>query len=137
MSQKGVADKIKAVHFDSGATDEFWHKVMTPAHFDVCESLFKAVDGDQSCWHTATYSVFWSDHITVRRRMGCSPYFAVTGTHPLLPLDISETTYLLLPPPSSSPTVQSRYRNAGSSYHSSILACMKHSCVQHFQDLRL
>ncbi|KAJ6618390.1 hypothetical protein B0H10DRAFT_1248119 [Mycena sp. CBHHK59/15] len=27
--------------------------------------------------------------------MGCSPYFAVTGTHPLLPLDISEATYLL------------------------------------------
>ena len=30
--------------------------------------------------------------------MGCSPYFAVTGTHPLLPLDIAEATYLLPPP---------------------------------------
>ena len=30
--------------------------------------------------------------------MGCSPYFAVTGTHPLLPLDIVEATYLLPPP---------------------------------------
>ena len=30
--------------------------------------------------------------------MGCSPYFAVTGTHPLLPLDITEATYLLPPP---------------------------------------
>ena len=27
--------------------------------------------------------------------MGCSPYFAVTRTHPLLPLDIAEATYLL------------------------------------------
>jgi hypothetical protein len=26
--------------------------------------------------------------------MGCSPYFAATGTHPLLPLDITEMTYL-------------------------------------------
>ena len=32
--------------------------------------------------------------------MGCSPYFAVTGAHPLLPLDISESTYLL-PAPTS------------------------------------
>jgi hypothetical protein len=32
--------------------------------------------------------------------MGCSPYFAVMGTHLLLPSDISETTYLLLPPES-------------------------------------
>jgi hypothetical protein len=63
-------------------------------HFDVHESLFKAVDGDQSRWHTATYSVFWSDRIMVWRRMGCSPYFAIMGTHPLLPLNISEVTYL-------------------------------------------
>ena len=32
--------------------------------------------------------------------MGCSPYFVVTGTHPLLPFDISEALYLLLPPDS-------------------------------------
>ncbi|KIM85896.1 hypothetical protein PILCRDRAFT_5010 [Piloderma croceum F 1598] len=30
--------------------------------------------------------------------MGCSPYFAATGTHPILPLDIAEATYLLPPP---------------------------------------
>jgi hypothetical protein len=30
--------------------------------------------------------------------MGCSPYFAATGTHPILPLDIVEATYLLPPP---------------------------------------
>ena len=40
----------------------------------------------------------WADRVTVRRRMGCSPYFAVTSTHPLLPLDIAEATYLLPPP---------------------------------------
>src|SRR6266852_403112 len=32
--------------------------------------------------------------------MGCSPYFAVTGTHPLLPFDIIEANYLA-PPPNS------------------------------------
>lgn len=32
--------------------------------------------------------------------MGCSPYFAATGTQPLLPLDILEATWLC-PPPSS------------------------------------
>jgi hypothetical protein len=26
--------------------------------------------------------------------MGCSPYFAVTGAHPILPFNISEATYL-------------------------------------------
>src|SRR4051812_1315101 len=32
--------------------------------------------------------------------MGCSPYFAATGTHPILPFDIAEANYLLLPPDS-------------------------------------
>jgi hypothetical protein len=68
------------------------------SHFDVRQALFKSVDGDQAKWSTAAYSVFWADRITIRRRMGCSPYFAVTGTHPILPLDISEATYLLPPP---------------------------------------
>jgi hypothetical protein len=68
------------------------------SHFDVRQALFKAVDGVQSKWSRACYYVFWADRITIRRRMGCSPYFAVTGTHPILPLDIAEATYLLPSP---------------------------------------
>ena len=30
--------------------------------------------------------------------MGCSPYFAATGTHPILPINIAEANYLLPPP---------------------------------------
>jgi hypothetical protein len=32
--------------------------------------------------------------------MGCLPYFAITGTHPILPFNIMEATYLQ-PPPTS------------------------------------
>jgi hypothetical protein len=67
-------------------------------HRDIRGSLFKACDGVQNKWHTVAHSVFWADRITVRRCMGCSAYFAATGTHPLIPLDISEATYLLPPP---------------------------------------
>lgn len=64
-------------------------------HLDIQNSLFMACDGIQNKWHTVAYSVFGADRITVRRHMGCSPYFAATGTHPLIPLDISEATYVL------------------------------------------
>lgn len=69
-------------------------------HFDVRDALFKAADGDAKKWSQVAYSVFWADRVTVRKRMGCSPYFAVTGTHPLLPFDITEASYLLPPPDS-------------------------------------
>jgi hypothetical protein len=70
------------------------------SHFDVHQALFKAAEGDQAHWHQATYSVFWADRITTRKRICYSPYFAVTGTQPILPFDIIEATYLLLPPAS-------------------------------------
>ena len=68
------------------------------SHFDVRQALFKSCEGEQSKWSSSAYSVFWAERVTVRRRMGCSPYFATTGTHPLLPFDIAEANYLLPPP---------------------------------------
>ena len=68
------------------------------SHFDVRQALFKSCDGQESKWSSTAYSVFWAERVTVRRRMGCSPYFATTGAHPLLPFDIAEANYLLPPP---------------------------------------
>jgi hypothetical protein len=70
------------------------------SHFDVHQSLFKVVDGDQKRWSLGVYSVFWAERVTPRKCMGCSPYFAITGAHPILPFDIAEATYLQ-PPPNS------------------------------------
>jgi hypothetical protein len=67
------------------------------SHFDVRQSLFKVVDGDQKRW---SLGGIWAERVTPRKCMGCSPYFAVTGAHPILPFDIAEATYLQ-PPPTS------------------------------------
>jgi hypothetical protein len=75
--------------------------IVERSHFDVRQALFKACDGEQNKWASVAYSVFWAERVTIRRRMGCSPYFATTGTHPLLPFDISEANYLLPPPDST------------------------------------
>jgi hypothetical protein len=70
------------------------------SHFDVHQSLFKVVDGDQKRWSLGVYSVFWAERVTPRKHIRCSPYFAITGAHPILPFDIAEATYLQ-PPPTS------------------------------------
>ena len=62
--------------------------------------MFKAANGDESRWSQVAYSVFWAERITICCHMGCSPYYAATGTHPIIPLNISEATYLQ-PPPNS------------------------------------
>ena len=62
--------------------------------------LYKAADGEQNKWSQVTYSVFWSEQITIRKCMGCLPFYAATGVHPILPFDILEANYLLPPPDS-------------------------------------
>ena len=58
----------------------------------------KVCDRDISKWNRGAYSVFWAERMTTRRRMGCSLYYAATGVTPLIPLDITEATYLQAPP---------------------------------------
>jgi len=69
-------------------------------HWDFWQVMFKVVDGDASHWPKGFYSALWSEHITTTRTLGCSPYFAAHGVHPVLPFDIDEATYLVPPPDS-------------------------------------
>ena len=93
-----LAKKYHINHIRISGYNSRANGIVERPHFDVRQALFKAVDGDQSRWSEAAYSVFWADRITARRRMGCSPYFAATGTHPIMPMDIIEATYLVPPP---------------------------------------
>jgi hypothetical protein len=68
------------------------------SHYEVQEAIFKACNGDETRWSRTTYSIFWAEQVTIRRQMGCSPFFGAHKTHPLLLLDIAESNYLLLPP---------------------------------------
>ena len=95
-----LAKKYHIKHIRISGYNSRANGLVERSHFDVRQALFKACDGDQAKWSSSAYSVFWAERVTVRRRMGCSPYFATTGTHPLLPFDIAEANYLLPPPDS-------------------------------------
>jgi hypothetical protein len=100
---KALADLEKRYHIKhiriSGYNSRANGLVERP-HFDVRQACYKAAGGQENKWSQVVYAVFWSERVTIRRRMGCSPYFAAHGVHPVLPFDIIEATYLL-PPPTS------------------------------------
>ena len=65
-------------------------------HWDVIQMLTKCCGPKNlSKWYWFFYQVLWADRITVRKRFGCSPFFMVTGAHPILPLDVQEATWLV------------------------------------------
>jgi hypothetical protein len=67
--------------------------------------------------------------------MGCSPYFTVTGLHPIIPLDISKVTYLQPPPDSillttdlitcCTITLQKRSQDLANLYSDVYTACLE------------
>ena len=68
-------------------------------HWDVRQMLYKATGAKNvNKWFWFLDAVLWADRITIRRRTGCSPFFMITGAHPILPLDAEEATWLIETP---------------------------------------
>jgi hypothetical protein len=97
---KYIEQKYNIRHIRISGYNSRANGIVERSHFDVRQAMFKAADGDQSRWSSVAGCVFWSDRVTIRRRMGCAPYFVVTGTQPILPFDIVESNYLVPPPDS-------------------------------------
>ena len=68
-------------------------------HWDIRQMIVKATgQANVNKWYWFLHGVFWADRVSIRKRTGCSPYFMVTGAHPILPLDAKEATWLVKPP---------------------------------------
>ena len=71
--------------------------IIESKHFNVWEAIMKTCKGIESKWREVLPLVFWAKQVTIRKSTGYSPYFMVHSTHPLLPFDILEATYLSPP----------------------------------------
>lgn len=67
-------------------------------HWDIRQSLYKAAAGDELRWVEFLPEVLWAERITEKRSIATSPFRAVTGQYPLLPLDLNEFNWLVEPP---------------------------------------
>ena len=90
LEEKYGIKGIKISPYNSKANGRIERK-----HWDLRQMLTKATGGDTSKWYWFFYHVLWADRITIRKRLGCSPFFMVTGAQPTLPLDILEATWLI------------------------------------------
>ena len=90
LEQKYGIKGIKISSYNSKANG----KIERP-HWDVRQMLYKATGGNPSKWYWFFHHVMWADRVSIRKGLGCSPFFMVTGAHPILPLDIQEATWLV------------------------------------------
>ena len=71
-----IAKRYHIHAFTISAYNSKANGIVERLHFNVRQAMFKAADGDKSRWSQVAYLVFWAERITIRRRMGCSPYYA-------------------------------------------------------------
>ena len=68
-------------------------------HFILREAIVKTSEKDKNGtaknWHKHVDLAVFADRITVSSVTGYSPYYLLHGTHPLLPFDLSELTYMV------------------------------------------
>lgn len=69
--------------------------VMECGHFTIREALLKVCKESVSQWPDHVAHTFFADKVTVRRATGFSPYNLMFGTDPVLPLDLTESTFLV------------------------------------------
>ena len=68
--------------------------VVERAHFIIREALMRICRGDPSLWPRYLQAAIFADRITTRRVTSFSPFFLLHGTHPLLPCDLADATFL-------------------------------------------
>lgn len=69
--------------------------VVERGHFTIREALLKTISHNVTKWPDYVHHVFFADRVTVRQATGFSPYYLIYGTHPTLPLDLYEATFLV------------------------------------------
>lgn len=68
--------------------------VVERAHFTIREALMRITKSNPSQWPKYLQAAIFADRITIRRATGFSPFYLLHGTHPLLPCDLAEATFL-------------------------------------------
>jgi len=64
-------------------------------HHTICESIVKACKGSITKWPLVAPHAFWADRATTRKLTGHTPFYMAHGVEPILPFDITLSTFLM------------------------------------------
>ena len=69
--------------------------IVEQGHFTIWEGILRSCQGKFKDWPKKVRLVFFADKVTTRRSTGFSPFYLLYGTHPILPFDLAEATFMI------------------------------------------
>ena len=95
-----LAGRYGIKHIQISAYNSCANGIVERQHCTIRESIIKACKGNISKWPTVAPYAFWADHAMTHRSTGHTPFYMAHGIEPILPFDITLTTFLVpdIPP---------------------------------------
>jgi len=69
--------------------------VVERGHFIIREGIIKSCKGNLNQWPSKVPHAFFADKCIIRRSTGFSPYYLLYAVDPVLPFDLTESTFLV------------------------------------------
>src|SRR3984957_2910786 len=69
--------------------------VVERGHFIIREGIIKSCKGNLNQWPSKVPHAFFADKCIIRRSTGFSPYYLLHAVDPVLPFDLTESTFLV------------------------------------------
>jgi hypothetical protein len=99
-----LAEQYRIHHIRISLYNSQVNGIVERHHLDVREAIMKVCDREERKWLTATHAIFWAERITTHKALRHSMYYIAHGVEPLLPFDLAEATYMVLPQSAMSTT---------------------------------
>jgi hypothetical protein len=90
LEQRFGIQHIRILAYNSRANG-----IVERQHRTIQESIVKACEGTISKWPSVTPYAFWADRATTRKSTGHSPFYMAQGIEPVLPFNITLSTFLV------------------------------------------
>jgi hypothetical protein len=99
-----LAEQYRIHHICISPYNSQANRIVEHCHLDIWGAIMKVCNREERKQLTAMHAIFWAERITTHKALGHSAYYIAHGVEPLLPFDLAEATYMVLPQSAMSTT---------------------------------